>query len=75
MFVAPLFRSFVDEEWEVTHWVTSFPLGCFSEMKLDEDSNCLEMVFSLKRICKLTAYNTGQEQVSVKVTVFLNSYC
>jgi hypothetical protein len=48
MFVAPLIRSFVDEEWEVTHSATSFPLGYLSEyisqseMKLDEDSSCLE---------------------------------
>jgi hypothetical protein len=48
MFVAPLIRSFVDEEWEVTHPATCFPLGYLSEyisqseMKLDEDSNCLE---------------------------------
>jgi len=48
MFVVPLIRSFVDEEWEVTHSATSFPLVYLSEyisqseMKQDEDSNCLE---------------------------------
>jgi hypothetical protein len=48
MFVAPLIRNFVVEEWKVTHSATSFPLGYLSEyisqseMKLDEDSDCLE---------------------------------